>query len=177
MLQLCQRMIFIMVQKAQLFCLFFWVIVIAPVAVFGAAQNQVVNLVQPVGSQRTCQPGQYLPGGTTMCKPCVGAQKYCPGGTFSPSDSDQGIFFCPTNTTANSDGSACVAKLSQDIMRYGAGGKNKKIEEQCWTKRETKDYAECVTKHIKNRTGDAGGQIKVEIPKQEQVAQELPAQK
>ena len=145
----------------------------------GATQSQsiVVNTSQTYGGPKyTCVAGKYLPANSTQCAGCPGTTKYCPGGEFQKSESDQGIFNCPTNTVTNTVGDACIARLSQDIMRYGAGGKNKKIEEQCWTQREIRPYAECVTKHIQERVSKPV--VKVSATEAlEQVEQEKPAVK
>ena len=117
----------------------------------------------------SCVAGQYLPANTTQCASCPGTRKYCPGGSFSTSDSDQGIFNCPTNTVTDASGAACVIKLNQDIMKYGPNGKKKSASDQCWTQREIRNYAECVTKNIKNSSGNNAAGITVPKLKPEEM--------
>lgn len=112
----------------------------------------------------TCTPGQYLPANATQCSACPGTSKYCPGGSFTQKDTDQGIFNCPTNTVTDTSGAACMIKLSKDMMKYGQNGKKKAVSEQCWTQSGIRNYAQCVTKHIKNKSGLVSGQ-NITVPK------------
>ncbi len=57
----------------------------------------------------TCAPGEYLPGGTTVCSPC-NAGEYCPSSqqTYSLSGQDQGNTACAKGSYTNTTGAtAC----------------------------------------------------------------------
>jgi len=57
----------------------------------------------------TCDPGEYLPHGTTVCVDCI-AGNYCPGGTFTFNENlDQTITVCPTNTYSDAAAATCTA--------------------------------------------------------------------
>ena len=54
-------------------------------------------------------------------------------------------------------------------MKYGPNGKKKGVSDQCWTQREIRNYAECVTKNIKNSSGNNAAGITVPKLKSEEM--------
>ena len=116
-----------------------------------------------------CDSGQYLKKSKTSCDPCPSNEgKYCPGGTYETNtDADQGIFDCPAGTSTNSDRSGCKVSVSQRKMKYGPTN-NSVLDNQCWTKTQIHDYANCVFPN-----GKFGGIIRISYKEAEQhVAQQ-----